>query len=430
MTADAPVVFVASGTRGDVQPYLAVARALQASGVPVRVASHEQFRPWVEAQGLPYAALSDNPSEWLARTPTLFSAPPSPRVLRNSLAYLSTARDMTAQLMTSAARACAGASAIVAGLSSLWAGSVAEAANVPVIWAFLQPLTPTRAFASSVWPLRHANAFARRASYAAVDAASWWPWRGVVDRWRRGQSLPALGSRGMLHWLHERGDTILNGFSRHLVAAPDDWPAGTRPAGFWFAETPLGLDDATERFLAAADDVVYFGTGAGSAMDPPALLTLAHDALLRLNARAVVNVHGAERVPEAFRPRMHAVRDVPHAALFPRLRAVAHHGGAGTTAEAARAGVPAVVLPVFADQFFWAERVHAAGIAPAPIPQRRLSRSGLAAALRIALEDAPMRSRARALAERVRGEDGIATAIVTISAVIARTARERRDGRR
>ena len=430
MKADAPVVFVASGTRGDVQPYLALARALQRSGVPVRIASHTQFQTWVEAQDLPYAALSDNPSEWLARTPTLFTAPPSTRVLRNSLVYLSTARDMTARLLTSAARACAGASAIVAGLSSLWVGSIAEAANVPVVWAFLQPLTPTRAFASSVWPLRHSSAVASRASYTVVDAASWWPWRSVVNRWRRAHTLPALGARGMLHRLHERGDTILNGFSRHLVAAPADWPAGCAPAGFWFAETAPMLNAATERFLEAADDVVYFGAGAGSAMDPRALLALAHDALLRLNARAVVNLHGAEHVPDAFKARMHAAQDLPHAALFPRLRAVVHHGGAGTTAEVARAGVPAVVLPVFADQFFWAERAHAAGVAPAPIPQRRLSRSGLAAALQAALGHEPMRSSARALAERIRGEDGIAAAVATISSVVARAARERRDWRR
>jgi UDP:flavonoid glycosyltransferase YjiC (YdhE family) len=337
---------------------------------------------------------------------------------------------MTARLLTTAAAACEGASAIVAGLSSLWAGSMAEAAGLPVIWAFLQPLTPTRAFASSVWPMRHSRAFASRASYVAVDAASWWPWRGVVNRWRRTNGLPALGARGILHLLHQREDAILNGFSRHLVSAPADWPAACAPVGFWFAETQAGLDAATEKFLAAADDVVYFGTGAGSATDPRALLALAHDVLLRLNVRAVVNVHGVDYVPDAFRPRMHLVRDLPHAALFPRLRAVVHHGGAGTTAEVARAGVPAVVLPVFADQFFWAERAHAAGVASAPIPQRRLSRSVLAGALQGAIEHAPMRSNARALAERIRGEDGITSAVAAISAVLARAEGAHRDRQR
>jgi UDP:flavonoid glycosyltransferase YjiC (YdhE family) len=117
-------------------------------------------------------------------------------------------------------------------------------------------------------------------------------------------------------------------------------------------------------------------------------------------------------------PAVYPAAIIPHGWLFPRLSAVVHHGGAGTTAAALRAGLPSVIAPLAVDQFFWGERLAAIGVAPPPLPQRSLSAEKLAAALHRAATDAAMRDRARQLGEAIRCEDGIGRAVELIRAQV------------
>ncbi|MCB9126030.1 MAG: hypothetical protein H6643_16160 [Caldilineaceae bacterium] len=104
----------------------------------------------------------------------------------------------------------------------------------------------------------------------------------------------------------------------------------------------------------------------------------------------------------------------PHSWLFPRMAAVVHHGGAGTTAEGLRAGVPAVVVPFLFDQPFWGARIEALGVGPAPIPRKKLTAARLAGAIHRAASDAAMQARARACGEAIRAEDGVAGAVAVV----------------
>jgi sterol 3beta-glucosyltransferase len=124
-----------------------------------------------------------------------------------------------------------------------------------------------------------------------------------------------------------------------------------------------------------------------------------------------------------------AVRDVPHEWLLPRMRAVVHHGGAGTTGAALRAGVPSIVVPLGFDQPFWGRRVHALGVGPRPISRRRLSASGLANAIRTATGDSAMRARAASLGAELRAERGVERAIAELAAIADPDRRKGRGGR-
>ncbi len=108
------------------------------------------------------------------------------------------------------------------------------------------------------------------------------------------------------------------------------------------------------------------------------------------------------------------IGEVPHALLFPRMAAVVHHAGAGTTAAGLRAGVPAVPVPVQFDAGFWSARLVGLGVAPGVVPLRRLTASALASALVRATRDPAYRERARALGTRVRGEDGAAPVVEAV----------------
>ena len=105
---------------------------------------------------------------------------------------------------------------------------------------------------------------------------------------------------------------------------------------------------------------------------------------------------------------------IPHTWLFPRMAAVVHHGGVGTTSAGLAAGVPSIITQFFADQPFWGQRVYELGVGPRPIPRRRLTVDNLTEAIRHAVSDQEMRKRAASLGERIRAENGVAQAVTII----------------
>jgi UDP:flavonoid glycosyltransferase YjiC (YdhE family) len=113
------------------------------------------------------------------------------------------------------------------------------------------------------------------------------------------------------------------------------------------------------------------------------------------------------RVPD----NVFVLNSAPHNWLFPRMAAVVHHGGAGTTAEGLRAGVPTVIVPFIVDQPFWGKRVKDLGVGPAPIPAKKLTADKLASAIQTATMDSKMKARAAALGRAIRAEDGVGNAV-------------------
>ena len=169
-----------------------------------------------------------------------------------------------------------------------------------------------------------------------------------------------------------RGQPILYGYSPAVIPPPADWGADIHVTGYWFLDpaedwTP---DAALTDFLAAGPPPVYVGFGSMSSRNPEATANLILDALARTGQRGIIHAGwgGLQRTDLPASVMM--VDGVPFAWLFPRVAAVVHHGGAGTTSAGLRAGVPSVVVPFFGDQPFWAQRVADLGVGPAPIPRR------------------------------------------------------------
>lgn len=188
-----------------------------------------------------------------------------------------------------------------------------------------------------------------------------------------------------------------------LVGAPDcrlDWQP----------------DAALATFLQAGPAPVYVGFGSMAGRNPGRVAGVVVDALQAVGQRGLLAPGWGGLAPGALPPGMHLLGDVPHAALFPQVRAVVHHGGAGTTHAGLRAGRPTVICPFFGDQPFWGRLVHARGLGPAPIAQRRLTAPRLASALRELLDSPAMTARAEALGEQLRREDGAAAAVQALEA--------------
>jgi UDP:flavonoid glycosyltransferase YjiC (YdhE family) len=160
-----------------------------------------------------------------------------------------------------------------------------------------------------------------------------------------------------------------------------------------------------------------------SGRNPAGTTRVVVEALERAGARGVLLSGWGGLETRALPPTVLALDFAPHVWLYPRAAAVVHHGGAGTTASALRAGMPSVVVPFAFDQPFWAERLRRLGAGPAPVPERGLTATRLAEAIRCAVEDPRMRNATRSLGERIRAEDGVGAAVREVERALNRRGR-------
>ncbi len=257
---------------------------------------------------------------------------------------------------------------------------------------------------------------------AMVEPFVWRIMKGPVNRFRRDVlGLPAWNNRGVQRVM--RRTPILTGYSRHLVPQPSDWPDTVHTTGFWPLDSDLGfgVPDELTKFLDDGEPPVFISFGSTTKRDSPALTRLLIDAIAVSGRRAIIqsgwaNVGGGEGGDDSLLQDhiYHLTTYVPYRELFPRVAAVVHHSGAGTTSWVLRAGVPSVGIPHAGDQPFWAGRVAALGAGPRPIPATKLTADRLAHAIREATSEPAMRESAARLGAKIRAEDGVGTAVSLI----------------
>ena len=279
----------------------------------------------------------------------------------------------------------------------------------------------TRAFPSVAFPALPLGGAYNALTHALGERLLQTLTAGFFDRWRCERlGRPAL-PRGFWPYetLHGRPVPRLFSFSRLVFPKPPDWAEHFHLTGYWFLDPPAdwappaGLED----FLESGPRPVYVGFGSVPHTNPEQTTRLVIEALRRSGRRGVIATGwgGLARGGAAgLGDDIFAVDTIPHAWLFPRVAAVVHHGGSGTTGAGLSAGVPAVLVPHAGDQPLWARRLARLGVSAAPIPFQRLTVQGLASAIGQVVTDPEIRARASALGERIRGETGVAQAVTII----------------
>ncbi|MET8759527.1 glycosyltransferase [Lentzea sp. NPDC004782] len=409
------ICIVAVDTRGGVQPYAALAFGLTRAGHEVRVVAPEDFTDWLTGMGLDAVPLTGRMDEAArAAAEAGFSGGVVPRGMRARLVEQSVVQ--ARELLGHAE----GSDVVMGGIGGGVLGQdVAERLGVPFVHAHLHPVGLVSAALPGVltpwmpaWTGRAGNLIGS----AITEFALTTPFRAVSRAVRTEVlGLPRRRPRA------RPGSLSLYGFSRHLVSAPAAWNV----TGHWFlpADPEWSPTTELERFLAEGEPVVCVGFGSTVGPDPTATARLVAEAVRRVGVRAVLLTGWGGMRHIADGDDVLVVDEVPHSWLFPRVAAVVHHGGAGTTAAAARAGVPAVVVPHGVDQPFWGNRIAALGVGPRPVPRPALSVQSLATALQAALTDDGMRSRAAVLGERIGAENGIDNAVEIFDRRFARPGR-------
>lgn len=414
------ITIVATGSRGDVEPYVALGGGLKEAGYEVRLLTHQDFETLVRARGLEFWPAAGKVQE-IAQSREMRDRLEGGNFLAVMSQMAKEARREALAFAEGGLAASQGADLLLGGLGGLFVGvALAEKLGLPFLQAYYIPLTPTSAYPSFLarrLPSWAGGAF-HRLSYHLARQVIWQGFRSA-DRAAREEvlGLPAASFWGPFRSELLQGTPILYGYSPAVIPKPPDWSAKIHVTGYWFLDP---ADDWTPppelaAFLADGPPPVYAGFGSMSSRNPEQTAEIVLQALAQSGQRAVVLAGWgglrAESVPET----VFMVDSVPFSWLFPRMAAVVHHGGAGTTASGLRAGVPTVVVPFFGDQPFWGQRVADLGVGPEPIPRKRLTAERLAQALRQVVTDETMRQRAADLGARIRAEDGIANAVAIVN---------------
>ncbi|MFI9811313.1 glycosyltransferase [Saccharothrix variisporea] len=407
-------LLVTHGTRGDVQPMLALAVALREAGHHALLAAPASFAPAARDNGVEFAALDEGPNRLMDDPVVRRAVDGGYRGLRGKITALRTAGRIK-PLMADVLRdlgpvARASGADVVVHTPSVPAQHVAELLGVPAVLATFQPgWVPTSAFPCPMVPLPRLPRFLNRTTYLTVSATLR-AFAGIVEKWRvRDLGLPRRkGEHDLLHGPDGRDRWVLQAFSPAASPVAPDWPASVHTTGFWYLPSgPWTPPARLSEFLAAGPPPVYVGFGSMAGRDAERTGRTVVDAVRAAGVRAVLAT-GWGGIDAAASPDVLVIDQAPHDWLFPRMAAVVHHGGGGTTAAALAAGVPQVVCPFVADQPYWASRMHALGVAPRPVRQQRLDADTLAAAITTALT---LRSRAADVAHVVRAEPGTGEAV-------------------
>ncbi len=380
------IVLAPFGSRGDVEPMIALGETLRGRGHEVVFCVPAEFVERI--RGLGFECHRGGPAfgNFFDGTQNEFKT--LWRVFKTIPEQFSTLKT-----------ACVGADAVVGAMLQFAAPSVAEASGIPYFYSVYSPaylrtakLPPLSLGVRRLPPMVH------RALWGFQDAMT--PvLGGVLNRERRTLGLP--GVRSIYHHLL-KPETVLTAFDPELTPLPDDIDL-PRPLGMWRIPEHRPLEPELEAFLNAGQPPVCIGFGSMKHKNPLRLAELCVEAARKSGFRAMLAAKDEGPAPDGcFR-----VGDVSHAALFPRVAAVVHHGGIGTTVSAALAGVPQLVVPHLGDQFYHGYRVAGLGLGPEPVPLRRLTVAGLADSLRIIHENKGFSTRARDFALRMQPFDGV-----------------------
>ncbi|KAK5791027.1 hypothetical protein VI817_006336 [Penicillium citrinum] len=419
------IVIQIVGSRGDVQPFIALGNELQRHGHRVRIATHGVFEKFVKDSYLEFFPIGGDPAQLMAymvKNPGLI---PQMKTFRDG--EIKKKQRMVAEMLDGCWRSCIAddpstqepfvADAIIANPPSFAHVHCAQALGIPVHLMFTMPWTTTRAFPH---PLANINKDINpelmnttTANWVSYGIVEWLTWQGlgdVINRFRSSidlASVPATEGPCLAEAL-EIPFTYC--WSPALVPRPRDWPSHIDVVGFFFADTPeyTPPPDLAE-FLQAGPPPVYIGFGSIVVDDPQKLIGTVLEAVQLAGVRAIVSKGWSEL---AGRPdeNIYYIGDCPHGWLFQRVAAVVHHGGAGTTACGLQNGKPTTVVPFFGDQPFWGDMIAKAGAGPDPIPHASLEPELLASAIQFCLTPEASAA-AQEIAIKMQADSGVTAAV-------------------
>jgi len=417
------ITVVTVGTRGDVEPFVALGLGLQKAGHTIKIATHAMFENFVRGYGLDFALVSGNVQEAINSSEARNALEKS----ETSFSFLLEVRQKAGPLVLTAVKelleACKDADHLMCTPLTLHLTFfLAQELSKPISIGCVNPAGATKYFHNIAVPPPAAwlPDFAKRtynySSHTIIGDLVWMGERPYLNAaWKTvfGHGLPF---REPLTKAFKKNPPLLfNAYSKYVLPKPEDWSEVQLVTGYWFLK-PQGewkADAELENFLASGDKPVYVGFGSMNSNEykDGALKNMILEAVKRTGKRAVILNSGLDLVQSELPENVFASGPVPFDYLFPKMAALVHHGGAGTTGIALKAGVPSVITPLIFDQRFWAWCAERTGAATTPIPWNKLNVENLTAAIDTAVSNPEIINRAKEIGEKINGENGVEEAV-------------------
>ncbi|KAI8978503.1 hypothetical protein BDB01DRAFT_800156 [Pilobolus umbonatus] len=422
------ITFLTIGSRGDVQPYIALSKGLQKKGHRCRIATHTEYKEWVEKHDIEFRSIGGDPGELMKLC------------IDNSFLSVSFIREGSKffykwfeDLLASSYEACKGTDVIIESPSAMVGIHMAEKLEVPYFRSMPFPYSRTTKFPHP-FAVQYSNGgrIYNDMTYVMIEIALWTGISRYVNKFRRNTlQLPSTSMERLDIWKIP----YLYSFSPTVIHPPKDWPDYVHCTGYWFLDNPdhgWTPPQQLEKLLNATDDtrpIIYIGFGSIIVSDPIETTRIIVESVLESNVRAIICKGWSSRMQQSesdtnstedntsngllgdHPESIYHCSSVPHDWLFSRIHGVIHHGGAGTTAAGLRAGLPTVIKPFFGDQRFWGQRVEELQVG---VCINKLNKQQLCDAIATITEDDTIIAKARAVGETIREENGVEEAIQCI----------------
>lgn len=422
------------GSRGDFQPFLALAIRLKQEGFEPRLVTHDLFEPLARRYGIDFYPIQSNPIALLhspaGRAWVASGQNPIPLITN----MIKLGKAAFAQLTEEVEPALVDSDGVIYSLFGVAAYHIAEKMGVPSMMAHLQPIMGRNsefpAAGSPTWPtgIPGIASLYNRFSYRFVEQVLWQPYRRMIQQWRTDQlGLPPEPFFGPYNRLLADRHPVLYAYSEAVTPRPTNWPDWYCQTGYWYLPPPTTphASHASHRsnwkppadlvdFIENGTRPIYIGFGSMVDENSQGLTDLIIKATRLAGVRAILHTGWAGLAQKERPAHLFFCNGLPHDWLFPQMGAVVHHGGAGTTAAGLKAGVPNIVVPFFADQFYWGERVRELGCGPAPLPRKQLTAENFAEAIVATEKSEGMRARAADIGLKLQNENGTEKAVAFI----------------
>jgi sterol 3beta-glucosyltransferase len=402
------ILIITIGSRGDIQPFVALGQYLQKQGYEVALQTAKSYQTFVETHELRYVYMNDDFIK-LSESKAGQAATEG----GGKLQLMKQVMPMLASMLQDEWRGAQDfrPDLIIYHPKSLGASHIAEKLNIPLVMSLPLPLyTPTHEFPLPIMAGIRLGGFVNRLTYSVMQLATA-PYMGVINDFR--VNILGLSKRGRFanDLIQANGQPIpiVYAYSPSVLPRPVDYPKHVHVTGYWFLEDDPDWQpsSALTDFINNGTPPIYIGFGSMSGTQAETRAQTVIQAVQQTGQRAILASGWGGLKASNLPDNMMMIDQAPHHWLFPKMSAIIHHGGAGTTAATLRAGKPSLIVPFIVDQPFWGDIVHRLGVGAKPIPQGRLTSDNLANAIQTLMSDVAMRQKAQDLGTKIRAENGL-----------------------
>ena len=373
------VTIITIGSLGDFIPYFALAKEFKRKGYTVTLASHEKYRQRTESEGLLFKPIKLNPEEMIrdAMSKLMLANEQNTLIFVTEMARV--LFPFVESLIEDVEKAVKGSDVLLYSALVLGAPDAAQKYGVKAYAALLQPLTPTNEIHSSFSKdVLFGKLLYNKFSYHAAWLMFWIIFKDIVNNIRENRyELKRIKTLTPYLWHKKMGIRYIYGFSKYILQRPKDWDSSNYVTGFWFNDEAENFPEkkSFEEFINDSQEKpIYIGFGSMSIANEDKIEKIVNSVLRDTSERIVLFTGGTELKID--NDRVFSCDYMPHNIVFPKVKAVMHHGGSGTTSIALRNGIYQIIMPIFADQFLWGEQVfkHGFGLKPMPFFKTKIEK--------------------------------------------------------